>query len=101
MDNNFDNLKLSLKQIEVMEHTLGIEIWNKTWKKKKQYVAFRNYYISGIYEFYLDELVGFGLMAVETIISFDNEMIIYNITQNGIDYLSRLLGIKIIYNFNE
>lgn len=88
MENN--KIQLSLEQIRKMKHAIGMD---NSKVVRGEYFAFRNYYTCGDNEDW-NEIVGHGL-ASKRRDPFSSKDVVYKLTNEGIEYLSKLLGVKI------
>lgn len=88
---NENEIKLSESQIHKMKHAIGFDISRV---KRGKYTAFRNYY-SCEDNAEWNELVYHGL-ARKRVDPFCKTDVIYHVTQDGMDYLSKLIGVKIV-----
>lgn len=79
-----------LKMICDMKHSLGLDL-TKLRKGQTKVNAYRNYYW-GKNE-YLEQAACFGFIKKSY---YDND-ILYTVTDSGLDFLSKLFDIKIIY----
>lgn len=84
------NIKLSIRQIEMMQHAIGFDRRNI---KKNQYKAYRNRYIVSHPDNDWEELVSFGYATRK---DFEIEkQIAYYVSELGMKYLSVLFGCTI------
>jgi len=93
-----DEIKVSIKQIDDMKHSIGLNVDSKFKKKKGQrvYEAYRNYYYTGDKSSpSLDELVKLGLMEKWTR-EMGKTMFYYGVTEAGFKYLEKLMNIQIV-----
>ena len=87
-------IKLSIGQINKMKHAIGLNVARPNSKRK--YVAYRNYYDAGESPNQdWEELVELNL-AIKRNCNI-SKSIIYHVSEEGLLYLSDLLGISIIY----
>ncbi len=82
-----------MSQIEKMKHAIGLDRPNQT---KQKFVAHRNYFATGDDPEW-NEIVDLDL-AVKREDPFCKVDVIYHLTEEGIAYLSLIIGIKIILN---
>ncbi len=87
---NINEIKLSVSQINMMKHALGID---KPYHANKKPVAYRNFYATGDDPEW-NEIVEKGL-AEKRADPFCKGDVVYHLTTQGIDYLSSILGKKI------
>ncbi len=87
---NYDEIKLSVSQIQMMKHALGLD---NPFLSKRKPEAYRNYYATGDDPEWND-IVEKGL-AEKRADPFCKGDVIYHLTTEGIDYLSSLIGKKI------
>ena len=80
---------ITLKQINLMKHTIGFE-GNKV--KRHAYKAYRNYFCAGGDMKEFQDLVIVGL-AVADVRQGDTY---YFLTPKGIEYLSKIVGVRIV-----
>lgn len=80
-------IKLSIRQIEMMQHAIG---FNRSSIKKNKYMAYRNRYIVSKPDNDWEELVSFGYATKR---EFELEkQISYYVSELGMKYLGVLLG---------
>lgn len=87
---NINEIKLSVSQINKMKHAVGL---NMTQSEKRP-VAYRNYFATGDDPEW-NEIVDFGL-AVKRSDPFCKDDFVYHLTEDGIEFLSKVIDKKII-----
>ena len=88
-----EKIKLSLNQIEVMKHAIGLD--NSRVKiKRSKYEAYRNYYTASKEISEWEELVSLGL-AIKYKAANPNDYICYSVSENGFKLLSQIFSAKI------
>lgn len=85
-----DDIKLSLRQINIMKHAIG---FNRYSIKKGRYEAYRNRYITNSDKDW-DELIEIGF-ADKRVYDLE-ETVMYFVTENGMKYLGMLFECMII-----
>lgn len=81
-------IKLSLRQIELMKHAIGFSIDKIKWKR---YEAYRNRYLSNFLNDDWEFLVKEGLAERRKTFPHDNN-VLYFVSDLGLEYLSDLFG---------
>ncbi len=82
-----DDIKLSLRQIEKMEHAIG---FSRDKIKKNKYKAYRNWYIVNQPDKDWEELAFIGY-ANKRLLDIEKQ-IVYHVSELGMKYLGILLG---------
>ena len=85
------NVNDFLKMISDMKHTLGIDL-TKLRKGQLKYNAYRNYFCGN--SKYLDEGCKLGFVDKQRYVN----QWLYMVTEAGLNFLSSLFGIEIVWN---
>lgn len=88
---NINEVKLSVSQINKMKHAIGLDNPSRS---KKEPEAYRNFFATGD-DSEWNEIVGKGL-AVKRTDPFCKNDFVYQLTPQGIEYLSNIIGKKIV-----
>lgn len=83
-------IKLSLRQIEIMRHAIGL---GNEKLKKSRYDAYRNRYVVTDPNTEWEYLIGIGYAGNSEFQIGGN--VVYYVTDSGIEYLSSLFGLTI------
>lgn len=88
-------IRLTLSQINKMKHAVGLDLI-RYMPNDSKYSAYRNFFASQKKDADLEQLVAIGY-ASSNYVQWADEWIYY-ITTSGIDYLEKLLNLKIKVN---
>lgn len=78
-----ENITLTVRQIEKMQHAIGL----KNAGKRGKYKMYRNYYDAGAIDFEWDMLVVHGFAKRES----SDKGVVYRVTPEGIKLLERIM----------
>lgn len=90
---DLDQINVTAEQIELMKHTIGYVHGEA---KRGKYKAYRNYFAAGRYMPEFEDLVKKELVLRQV----KDEYVFYFLSHSGIQLLSKILGIKIIWDFS-